>query len=51
VHTANGKVGFSHLLSEPVDFSPRVAENDGLCDCQSTISDFRSRVDQRTYVS
>jgi len=35
VHTANGKVGFSHLLSEPVDLSSSVAENDCLCNCQT----------------
>jgi len=36
MHAADGKVGFPQLLSEPVDLSTRVAEHNGLRDCETT---------------
>lgn len=35
MHTADGEVCLPHLLSQPIDLSLGVAEDDSLRDCQS----------------
>jgi len=37
MHTADGEVGFSHLLSQPLGLLSLIAEDDRLCDRQGVI--------------
>lgn len=36
-HDGNSEVSFVHLLAQPIDFPPGVAEDDGLCDGQCLV--------------